>query len=230
MNIIVCDKNYSIDEKVSNILEALFHIKKYKNHSLAFRSGCKSGVCGSCAIKVDGIERLACKTPIKENIAIKPISNLPIIKDLIVDIENQKEYLKSSKAYLEEYNDTKISKEDEKKIDIESNCILCNSCFSSCPVYDLNLNFKGPFALTRVFRYIEDKKEKDKKSKIDIIQDSGIWNCTLCGNCDMVCPANIQIKNKIIHLRNLSAQFGYNDPNFANFNDNLNFGFNPNGF
>jgi fumarate reductase iron-sulfur subunit len=96
----------------------------------------------------------------------------------------------------------------------------------------VNKNFKGPFALTKVFRYLKDKKELNQKSKIDIIQKDGIWDCTLCGNCDMVCPQNIQIKNNIVQLRNLSAQFGYNNPNFVNFNSGFdtNFGFNPNSF
>ncbi len=128
-----------------------------------------------------------------------------------------------------------ITSKDEKNIDVESNCILCNSCFSSCPVYEVNLDFIGPFALTRNYRYINDKKELNIKDKIDAVQKNAIWDCTLCGNCNMVCPAHIDIKGDIMKLRNKSAQFGYADPNFqdnfnTSFDTNLNFGFNPNGF
>ena len=232
MNIIVCDKNYSIEEKVSNIIDALFYIKKHKNHSLAFRSSCRSGVCGSCAVRVNGIERLACKTTINENDKIEPLKNSNLIKDLVSDLNIQEKFLKNSKAFLEQKSDITITKDDEKVIDIESNCILCNSCLSSCPVYEYDKEFKGPFALNKVFRYVNDKKEDNKKNKIDAVQEDGIWQCTLCGNCNMVCPSYINIKENIIKLRNLSAQFGYNDPNMQNFSNNnfTNFGFDPNSF
>jgi len=229
-NITICDKAYDIESKVDNLLTLLFSIKHNQSSSLAFRSGCKSGVCGSCAVLVNGVEKLACKTTIKPNDKIEPLKNARVIKDLIVDLSNQTIFLDKSKAYLEKKSDFEISIEDEKKIDISSNCILCNSCFSSCPVYEVNKDFIGPFALARVHRYIDDRKESDIKSKIDSIQTDGIWDCTLCGNCSMVCPAHIDIKNNIMKLRNKSAQLGYNDPNIATFDTNLDFGFNPNGF
>ena len=144
------------------------------------------------------------------------------------------EFLKIAKANLDTKSDEVITSDDEKSIDIQSNCILCNSCFSSCPVYEVNQEFLGPFALTRDYRYINDKKELNIKNKIETIQANGIWDCTLCGNCNMVCPAHIDIKGDIMKLRNKSAQFGYNDPNFQNtfssFDTNLDFGFNPNQF
>ena len=154
----------------------------------------RSGVCGSCAVRVNGVETLACKISIKDNDIVEPLKAHKIIKDLVVDLSNQDKFLTNSKAYLENKSDISISIEDEKKIDISTNCILCNSCFSSCPVYEVNEDFLGPFALARVYRYVNDKKESDIKSKIDTIQVNGIWDCTLCGNCSMVCPAHIDIK------------------------------------
>lgn len=230
MNIKVCEKDYDIDEKVNNLLDTLFFIKKHMNHSLAFRSGCRSGVCGSCAVKVNGVETLSCKTKIKQDDVVEPLSNCEVIKDLIVDIDYQEKFLKTSKSFLENKNDVEITIKDEKLIDIESNCILCRSCFSSCPVYSINENFLGPFALTRVYRYVNDKKESDIKNKIEAVQTNGIWDCTLCGNCNMVCPEHINIKDDILQLRNKSAMLGYNDPNINSFNNSFDFGFNPNGF
>ena len=231
----VCEEIYELNDldiKTDNLLAILTAIKSLKNKSLSFRSGCRSGVCGSCAVRVNGVEKLACKTSIKDNDHIEPLNNLEVIKDLVVDLSKQKEFLSRSKTFLEEKSDQTITSDDEKKIDRESNCILCSSCFSSCPVYEVNKEFKGPFALARVFRYINDKKESNIKTKIDVVQTNGVWDCTLCGNCNMVCPAHIDIKNDIIHLRNKSAQFGYTDPNLANFDMGFNqdFGFNPNGF
>ncbi len=238
MKITVCENSYQLDDtqtKVDNLLSVLLTLKSTQNESLAFRSGCRSGVCGSCAVRVNEIEKLACKTKIKENDIILPLKNYTVIKDLVVDISNQEKFLFNSKAFLENKSDEVITKDDEKKIDIDSNCILCNSCFSSCPVYEVNPEFLGPFALTRIHRYINDKKESNIKMKIDAIQTNGVWDCTLCGNCSMVCPQHIDIKNDIMQLRNKSVQFGHNDPNMSNFDaidfqGSQDFGFNPNWF
>jgi len=215
----------------SNLLSALIQIKRINNRSLAFRSGCKSGVCGSCAVVVNGEERLACKTIVEDKDIISPLNNHRVLKDLIVDIDNQDLSLNNSKAYLESKSDHSVSRQNEKNIDIESNCILCNSCVSSCPVYSVNSNFIAPFALMRNYRYINDVKENIITSKLEAVQRDGIWDCTLCGNCNMVCPSHIDIKGDIEKLRNKSAQFGYNNPNInIGFDTSLNFGFNPNGF
>lgn len=231
MKINVCYKQYDISQietRGDNLLNILNHIKTTQNNSLAYRSGCRSGVCGSCAVRVNGVEKLACKAHIKQDDNIEPLKNTQVIKDLVVDLSNQEKFLKIAKANLEQKSDEPITIEDEKAIDIESNCILCNSCFSSCPVYEVNPEFIGPFALTRAYRYVNDKKENDKKNKIDSVQSNGVWDCTLCGNCDMVCPERIPIKNDIMMLRNTSAQFGYMDPNFASFQGDQGFdgGFN----
>ena len=98
-------------------------------------------------------------------------------------------------------------------------------------LFCINENFVGPFALARNYRYVEDAKENNIDKKIEAIQKDGIWDCTLCGNCNMVCPSKIDIKGDIEKLRNKSAQFGYNNPNInIGFDSNLDFGFNPNGF
>lgn len=230
MKIKICDKEYSIEDKVDTILELLMHIKSGSNRSLAFRSGCRSGVCGSCAVRVNGVEKLACKTKINNLDDIQPLKNIPIIKDLVVDTSNQKKLLQSTQTYLHENSNHTITPQDEKAIDISSNCILCNSCFSACPVYEVNKEFKAPFALVRSYRYINDKKENNVSDIIDAVQENGIWDCTLCGSCDMVCPAHIPIKDSINQLRNKSATLGYNTPYTQDFNSNFDFGFNPNGF
>jgi len=232
MNIDICGTKYTIEDKVDNLLSILNLIKTTQNNSLAYRSGCKSGVCGSCAVVVNGVEKLACKTTIKDDDIVTPLKNSKVIKDLIVDISNQEQLIKQVKGSLSNPSDKVVNQVDQKLIDIESNCILCSSCFSSCPVYEVDKEFLGPFALARSYRYINDAKEENIKEKIDTIQDHGIWSCTLCGNCNMVCPSHIDIKGDIMKLRNRSAQYGYSDPNMANFDMGFNtdFGFNPNGF
>ncbi len=237
MKLIICNKEYIIDDnkvKRDSLLSILTYIKTKLDNTLSFRSGCRSGVCGSCAIRVNGIERLACKTHLEDGDIVEPLKNTTVLKDLVVDISSQALCIKKAKASLEEKNNQTITSLDQKNIDLQSNCILCNSCYSSCPIYEVNKEFIGPFALTRAYRYVNDKKEDNTQTKIDAVQKNGIWDCTLCGNCNMVCPEHIDIKNDIMMLRNRSVQAGYSDPNMANFDNgfdtNLDFGFNPNGF
>ncbi len=219
----------------SNLLQAIIEIKNTQDNSLTFRCGCKSGVCGSCAVKVNGIEKLACKTTIKDNDFIEPIKNSKVIKDLVVDVSHETLLIQKMGLSISEDNYTdKVTQQDIKKIDLQSNCILCNSCYSSCPVYDVNKSFLGPFALTRALRYVNDKKVENKIPILDSIQTSGIWDCTLCSACTLVCPQNIDPKADIMQLQNISVQNGYTNPyaqdlSFDSFGDDFG-GFNPNGF
>ncbi len=223
-------QEYEIPLKNPTLLEALEYIKVHIDRSLTFSSGCRSEVCGSCAVLVNKREKLSCGYKLQEGDLIEPIKHGEIIRDLVVDIRKPLESLKRSHAFLDKFKNSKMTYEDEKRIEKQSDCILCSSCFSVCPVLDVNENFLGPFALTRVYRYVNDKREDGVKEKIDIIQKDGIWDCTLCGECTAVCPQGIDPKNDILMLRVKSAEFGYSDPNFSSqsFGEFDNFGFNPN--
>ena len=87
--IVICEKSYSIETKVDNLLSILNLIKQTQNQSLAYRSGCRSGVCGSCAVRVNGVEKLACKTHIKDGDIVEPLKNSKVIKDLVIDLSVQ---------------------------------------------------------------------------------------------------------------------------------------------
>ena len=218
----------------TNLLKALIEIKTKKDNSLTFRCGCKSGVCGSCAIRVNGVEKLACKTNISQNDLIEALKNSNILKDLVVNVSHETLLIEKTKSYISKIEEFNISQKDIKNIDLQSNCILCNSCYSSCPVYDLNKEFLGPFALTRALRYVNDKKNAHSLDIVDSIQSNGIWDCTLCSACTLVCPQGIDPKADIMQLQNISVQNGYSNPytqtmDFGmDFNDDFS-GFNPNG-
>ncbi|MGB7402585.1 MAG: 2Fe-2S iron-sulfur cluster-binding protein [Arcobacter sp.] len=231
-------EQYKINKGNITALEALEYIKENIDSTLTYRSGCKSGICGSCSILVNDREVLACKCKLREDITIKPLKNSSTIKDLVVDLEQTEKLLAKSKAFIEKAQEIDIKKEDEKLIDLQSTCILCQNCYSSCPVYEVNKDFLGPFALTRVLRYVNDKKEANNAAKLDAIQANGIWDCTLCGNCTIACPQFIDSKTDIMNLRMKSIQNGYSDPTiqsndflneFNNYND-FDTGFNPNSF
>ena len=209
--------DYELPLSSPTLLEALEYIKKEIDPTLTFGSGCRSEVCGSCAVRVNGKEKLACGYKVEDGDEIEALDKLPILKDLVVDADVSFMTLVKTRAFLEKEKVVKQNSEDEKKIERQSDCILCNSCFSSCPVLEVNKNFLGPFALSRVLRYTNDKRCEEEKTKIDLIQKDGIWDCTLCGECTAVCPQNIDPKMDILTLRSKSTKYGYIDPNFGNF-------------
>ncbi len=216
---------YEVDLKNPTLLELLYEIKTTQDNSLTYSSGCKSSVCGSCAMCVNSKEVLACGYKVQDGDIIEPLKNMPIIRDLVVNMDKALEFNKKSITWLNPQTNTpELSQDDEKRNALQSDCILCGSCYSSCPVYAVNSEFKGPFSLTRVFKYISDKREIEPKEKIDIIQSNGIWDCTLCNECTLVCPQGISSKADIEKLRMKSTQFGYSDPNFASFGGGLDFG------
>ena len=137
--------------------------------------------------------------------------------------------LKRVKASLLNYNKEVLNTQDEVKTQVQSDCILCSSCYSACPVIEVNPLFAGPFALTKTYKYTIDKREGAVKEHIDVIQTDGVWDCTLCGECTLACPQGIDPKTDIINLRNISAQNGYTDPNFGNMSFGGGFGFDTNG-
>jgi len=209
--------SYEVESYGGTLLEFLQTIKQKQDKSLTFSSGCRSGVCGSCAVRVNEKEVLACSYKVQDNDVIEPLKNVPVIRDLVVDMEVAYQKNKLAKTYLETLaHNVTITNEDEKINEVQSDCILCGSCYSACPIFSVNEQYLGPFTLTRVWKYVSDKREIEPKQKIDIIQQNGVWDCTLCNECTLVCPQDISSKSDIEKLRSKSAMFGYTDPNFMN--------------
>lgn len=213
----------------STLLEALHYLKTKKDATLTFSSGCRSEVCGSCAMRVNGKEVLACGHRIQEGDVVEPLAKMEIIKDLVVDHASAQETLARVKGWFAKEIEGSIqSKDDEKKIEKQTDCILCASCFSSCPVLEVDQGFLGPFALTRAYRYTNDSREDGRSEIVDAVQAQGVWDCTLCGECTVACPQGIDPKSDIMMLRSKSVQQGYSDPSFASGGDDfLSGGFNP---
>ena len=209
---------YELKDTDTTLLKILDEIKETMDNTITYSSGCKSSVCGSCAVRVNEKEVLACGYKVKDNDKVEPLKNLEVIRDLVVDMDKAYEFNKKAKTWQnKQSHNISLTHEDEKINEVQSDCILCGSCFSACPVYAVNGEFLGPFSLTRVWKYVSDKREDDEKSKIDNIQINGIWDCTLCNECTLVCPQGISSKADIEKLRMKSAQYGYMDPNFGNF-------------
>jgi fumarate reductase iron-sulfur subunit len=177
-------------------------------------------------MRVNEKEVLACSYKVQEGDKIEPLHNVPVVRDLVVNMDDAYATNARSKAWLSEYNkEARLTHEDEKRNALQSDCILCGSCYSACPVFALKGEFLGPFALTRVWKVVSDKREADPKSKIDAIQTNGVWDCTLCDACTLVCPQGISSKADIEKLRVKSSQYGYMDPNFGSFGGGFDGGF-----
>jgi len=209
--------SYEHDLEGVTLLQLLDAVKTQKDNTLCFSSGCRSSVCGSCAVRVNGKEVLACSYKVEDGDAIEPLNNMKILRDLVVDMNKAYAFNAKAKAWLSNVSEENLTQEDEKRNEVQSDCILCSACYSACPVYAANENFLGPFALTRVWKYVADKREVSEQEKIEEVQTSGIWDCTLCNECTVVCPQEISSKADIEKLRAKSAQYGFMDPSFGNF-------------
>lgn len=209
---------YDVALENATLLELLSEIKTKQDNTLAFSSGCRSSVCGSCSMRVNEKEVLACSYKVQDGDKIEPLQNVEVLRDLVVNMDSAYALNAKAKAWLSKEERTlSLNHEDAQINALQSDCILCGSCYSACPVYAVNPDFLGPFALTRVWRYVSDKRENEEEQKMAEIQSNGVWDCTLCNNCSVVCPQNISSKSDIEKLRMKSAQYGFMDPNFGSF-------------
>jgi fumarate reductase iron-sulfur subunit len=209
------DTHYTLPDQEMTLLDALVYIKSHIDATLTFSAGCRASVCGTCAVRVNGKEVLACAYKVEEDDRVEPLQYHPVLRDLKVDKHPAQQTLKRSTAWLHDYHEASVTHQDEKQSETQTDCILCDACYSACPVYALKPDFLGPFALTRAYRYSIDKRETGVKNIIDTLQTNGIWDCILCGECTAVCPKSIDPKMDIMMLRSSSIQFGYTDPSFA---------------
>jgi fumarate reductase iron-sulfur subunit len=185
------------------VLDALNYIKAEIDGSLTYRWSCRMGVCGSCGANIDGHPKLTCASFLHDfkgrTITVEPMANFPVIKDLVVDMEDFMEKLVKIKPWiirdkeqpLEEGEYRQSSKELEKFHQFSS-CINCMLCYAACPIYGLNEKFLGPAATALAYRYIADSRDQGQNVRFPIVHESeGAWECTLVGECSVVCPKGV---------------------------------------
>ena len=194
------------------VLDALNDIKWNQDGTLTYRRSCRHGICGSCAMKINGINGLACETQIKDfksgTIHVDPLPGFKVLKDLSVDMDPFFELLEEIKPYL--INDTAPpdkeriqSPEDFSQISSAINCILCSSCTSSCPSYWTDKNYLGPAALLKAYRFIFDTRDKGEEERVGAIDNRhGLWRCHTIINCVDACPKNLAPTEAISKLKN----------------------------
>jgi len=208
------NSEHEISLEKATLLECLNHIKAHSDPTLTFASGCRSGVCGSCAVRVNGTEALACSCLSQDGDLVEPLRNAEVIRDLVVNMDRPLAFNADVQAWVDPASgEIRMGMKEEKANELQSDCILCGSCYSACPVYAVNPEFEGPFALTRSWRYVSDARLSSAREKLEAVQQNGIWDCTLCNECVPVCPQGIAPKQDINLLRTKSGMEGFMDPN-----------------
>ena len=185
------------------VLDGLNHVKDRIDGTLAYRWSCRMGVCGSCGMMVNGEPKLTCATFLADYapgpVRVEPLSNFPVIRDLIVDIGDFMRKLSTVKPWIireeeqplsaGEYRQTPQELDDYKQY---SMCINCMLCYSACPVYGLDPHFIGPAAIALAQRYNLDSRDEGAAERMAVLSEhDGLWGCTFVGECTKVCPKHV---------------------------------------
>ena len=198
------------------ILDALIYIKDQIDPTLTFRRSCREGICGSCAMNIDGVNTLACIQGIGEvkgEISIYPLPHMPVIKDLIPDLTNFYAQHASIMPWLETKtkapeSEWKQSIEDRKKLDDLYECVMCACCSTSCPSYWWNSDkYLGPAALLHAYRWLVDTRDETRNERLEELEDSfKLYRCHTIMNCAKACPKNLNPAKAIAELKKMMVE------------------------
>jgi succinate dehydrogenase / fumarate reductase iron-sulfur subunit len=200
-------EEYQVEvEPVDRVLDALNSIKWYQDGSVTFRRSCAHGVCGSDAMRINGVNRLACKVLMRDvgdSVTVEPLMGFRIIKDLVVDMEPFFAQYRSVLPFF--INDARPpererlqSIEDRERFDDTTKCILCAACTTSCPSFWANEEFVGPAAIVNAHRFIYDSRDGAAAERLEILNDrEGVWRCRTIFNCTEACPRDIKVTKAI---------------------------------
>jgi succinate dehydrogenase / fumarate reductase iron-sulfur subunit len=205
-------ENFEVDMySTDRVLDGLHKIKWEQDGSLSFRRSCAHGICGSDAMRINGRNRLACKTLIKDLDISKPvyveaIKGLPLEKDLIVDMEPFFAAYREVQPFLQ--STSKPEKENiqtpeqRERFDDTTKCILCAACTTSCPVFWTDGQYFGPAAIVAAHRFIFDSRDEAAQVRLDILNSKeGVWRCRTTFNCSEACPRGIEVTRAISEVK-----------------------------
>ena len=206
-------KTYTIEAELTDrVLDLLERVKGHEDGTLSFRRSCAHGVCGSDAMRINGSNRLACKTLVRElgdKITVEPLMGLKVVKDMIVDMEPFFDNYKKVLPYF--VNDNPIptdgkerlqSQEQRARFDETTKCILCAACTTSCPSFWASDEYLGPAALVTAHRFVFDSRDEAASERLAILSETdGLARCHTTGNCTLACPRDIQITKAIGELK-----------------------------
>jgi succinate dehydrogenase / fumarate reductase iron-sulfur subunit len=200
-------KDYVVTvEPTDRVLDALNMVKWYQEGALTYRRSCAHGICGSDAMRINGVNRLACKVLVRDvgdHVTVEPLMGFRVIKDLVVDMEPFFAQYRSVLPFF--INDARPpereriqSVEDRERFDDTTKCILCAACTTSCPSFWANEEFVGPAAIVNAHRFIFDSRDEAAQERLERLNDrEGVWRCRTIFNCTEACPREIKITKAI---------------------------------
>jgi succinate dehydrogenase / fumarate reductase, iron-sulfur subunit len=194
------------------VLDALIKIKNEIDPTLTFRRSCREGICGSCAMNIDGVNTLACTIAIEAargDVKIYPLPHMPVVKDLVPDLSNFYAQYASIKPWIQTRTpappdrERLQSKADQEKINEPSACILCACCSTACPSYWWNGDrYLGPAALLAAYRWIVDSRDEATGERLDALEDPfKLYRCHTIMNCTRTCPKGLNPAKAIAEIK-----------------------------
>ena len=198
------------------VLDALIKIKDEIDPTLTFRRSCREGICGSCAMNIDGRNNLACTKGINEikgDIRIYPLPHMSVVKDLVPDLTHFYAQHASIKPWLETKSNTprkewRQSVEDRKELDGLYECVMCACCSASCPSYWWNSDrYLGPAALLHAYRWVLDSRDEATGERLDELEDPfKLYRCHTILNCAETCPKGLNPAKAIAELKKMMVE------------------------
>ena len=217
-------QTYTLDvEEGNTILDCLNRIKWEQDGTLAFRKNCRNTICGSCGMRINGRSALACKENVGSELAkrhthnesgipeitVAPMGNMPVIKDLVVDMHSFWDNLEAVDPYVSTgarvvpEREFLQSPEERSRLNQNGNCILCGACYSECNAREVNSDFVGPHALAKAQRMVADSRDAKTESRLEEYNKGtqGVWGCTRCYMCNAVCPMDVAPMEQISKIK-----------------------------
>ncbi|MEZ0065358.1 succinate dehydrogenase / fumarate reductase iron-sulfur subunit [Streptacidiphilus sp. MAP12-20] len=205
------DYTLTVDPK-ERVLDAINTVKWEQDGTLTYRRSCAHGVCGSDAMRINGKNRLACKTLIKDvnpekPITIEPIKGMTVLKDLIVDMDPFFQAYRDVMPFLITKGNAPTKERIQSEADVQrfedtTKCILCAACTSSCPVFWNDGQYFGPAAIVNAHRFIFDSRDEGAEQRLEILNDrEGVWRCRTTFNCTDACPRGIEVTKAIQEVK-----------------------------
>jgi len=213
-------------EPTDRLIDVLLKIKSEQDATLSFRYSCAHGVCGSDAMRINGTERLACRTLVRDlfpdaaagggvpegqaarsPVTVEPLRHLPVLRDLVVDqrpffqnILKVSPFLLPAQKDRTDGKETLQTQQQQAQFEDATKCISCGACFSACPVLEKNPRFIGPAAIVQAARFVEDSRDWGLAPRLDALDTpDGVWACENHFECTRVCPREIKV-TKLINL------------------------------
>ena len=218
------DQEYSVDvDENATVLDGLIKVREEVDGSLALRCSCRSAICGSCVMRVNGQAILACNTKLTDvvleggRLDIEPAGNMGLIKDLVVEFDIFWDKVRAVDPWLQPEGEEPESEyiapnEDMVHLAGVMGCIMCGACVSDCTVLEVDHNFLGPAALAKSYRFVADPRDDADESRLDELNESGgVWDCTRCMMCVEVCPKGVDPMGRIMSLRDKVIDAGHTE-------------------